>query len=133
MCDLLSDLDRRSPDVGCVRLGALAALLVCDDIDHLEALLHENAIGDRILYCDLDLDSPGMGFCPDKSGVCDADLAQVSQSFEAERQEFSGFQGSADPSGWGLEPSVAVSAELEGSVTRYPRGDVDCGFDAGQC
>lgn len=133
VCDLLADLDGRSPDVGRVRLGALAALLVGDNIDHLETLLHEHAVGDRVLYCDLDLDSPRMGFCPDESGVCDADLAQVPQALEAERQQFSGFKGRADPGCGGLEPSVAVSAELEGAVAWYPGGDVDSGFDAENC
>ncbi len=74
---LLPHLHGGTPHVGRVRLGAVAALLVGDDVNHLEALLHQDAVGDGVLDCDLDFDAARVGFCPDEAGVDNADLAQV--------------------------------------------------------
>ena len=128
--DLLADLDGGSPDVGRVRLGALGALLVGHDVDHLEALLEEHAILDGVLDGELDLDTARVWLCPDEARVDDADLVQAAQLLEAQGQQLAGLGGGHDPAGGGHEPSVAVSAEVEGGLALDALGNVDGELDA---
>jgi hypothetical protein len=104
--------------------------LVGHNINNLETLLEQHAILDLILDSELDLDSSRVRFCPDEMGVYDADFVQASKFLEAQSQQFSRFRSGDNPTGGGHEPSVAVSAEVEGRLSLDALGDVDGELDA---
>ena len=51
----------------------LGALLVGDDVDDLEALLEQDAIGDLVLDGELDSYAAGVGLGPEEGGGDEAD------------------------------------------------------------
>jgi hypothetical protein len=63
-------------------------------------------------------------------GVYDADFVQASKFLEAQSQQFSRFRSGDNPTGGGHEPSVAVSAEVEGRLSLDALGDVGGELDA---
>ena len=81
--DLLTHLDNSPPHIGRVRLCALRALLARNNIDNLKSLLQQDTVLHRVLDCELDLDAPRVGFCPDEAGIDNADLVETAQLLEA--------------------------------------------------
>ena len=75
----------------------LGTLLPGDDVYNLEALLEQDALGDRILDGELDPDAAGMGLGPDEACVDDADFVEAPQLLEAQGEQFAGFGLGADP------------------------------------
>ena len=88
----------------------LRTLLVGVDVDDLEALLEEDALGDLVLDGDLDSYAAGVGLGPDEARVDDADLMEAPQLLEAQGEQFAGFGLGADPGRGREQPAVAISA-----------------------
>ena len=127
---LLPDLDACSPDVGRVGFCALGALLRGDDVDNLETLLEQDALGDRVLDGQLDAYPPRVGLGPYEAGVDDADFVQSLELLQAQGQHLSGLGGRDDPAGGWKVPSVAVTAELEVGLALNALGNIDRELDA---
>lgn len=72
--DFLAHLYDGSPCVGCKAFCTIWTLVVCDDVFNLEGLLEDGPLKRFLLNSDFHLDSPRMGFCPDKAGIYDPDL-----------------------------------------------------------
>jgi hypothetical protein len=79
---------------------------------------------------DLDPDSSRMRLGPDETSIDDTDFVQSSKFLEAQCQQFARFGSGDDPAGGGHEPSVAVSAEVEGGLSLDALGNVDSELDA---
>jgi hypothetical protein len=79
--DLLPDLHRRLPRVLRRELGARRALACVHDKDEHESLLEDRIRQDLLLDRNFDLDSAGVGFCPDEGGVDKADLLEGTGDF----------------------------------------------------
>ena len=76
--NLLAHLYDGSPSVGCKALRTIWALVVRNDVFNFEGLLQDGPLKRLLLNGDFHLDSPRMGFRPDKAGVYDPDLREAS-------------------------------------------------------
>ena len=100
------------------------------DVDYLEALLQHEAVGDRVLDRDLDLDPTGVRLCPNETGIDNPDPVQPPQLLETQSQELSRLGGGDHPAGRREKPSVAVSAEVYNSLAFDALRDVVLFLDA---
>lgn len=87
MVNALSHLHLSHPQMGCVSLLAVVALLVGDNEFNDEALLEESTIEDFLLHCELDLDTAGVRLGPDEAGVDQLDALETLHQLEADGEE----------------------------------------------
>lgn len=71
-----------------------------------------------------------MRFRPDEAGIDDSDFVQTPQLLQAQSEQLAGLGRRNDPAGGGGEPSIAVSAEVDGRFALDALGNVDGEFDA---
>jgi len=100
------------------RFGALRALLRGHDIDHLKALLEQDALPDRVLDRDAHADPARVRLRPDKRSVNDAHLVQARQPLETECQQLARLGRGRDPRCWREEEAVAVAAKVDRRLAR---------------
>lgn len=127
--DLLANLDDGAPCVVCETLLTIRALLVgLDELD-LEGLLENGALEGFLLDGDLQLDTAGVRLGPDEGGVDDADFVQTTELAKTEGQKFTRLGLGNDPLVGRRQPTIAISALVEGSFSlnalRYVDGELD--------
>lgn len=122
---LLSELNSSSESV--VREAGLAirALLIGHDKYNFKCLLDNGTLKGFLLDCDLDLDTARVGFGPDKTGVDNADFVEAGELAQTDSQELLRFEIGNDPAVGGLQPSLAVSAHVEGGFALNALRNVD--------
>ena len=127
--DLLANLDDGAPCVVCKTLLTIGALLVGLDEFDFESLLQNGALESFLLDGDLQLDTARVRFGPDEGGVDDADFVQTTQFAKTEGQEFTRFGLSDEPLVGRRQPTIAISALVEGSFSLnalgYVNGELD--------
>jgi hypothetical protein len=123
--DLLTNLNSSAPGVVGIGLLTVGALLRGDDVFHLKCLLDDGTLEGFLLDRDLHLDTAGVRFGPDETGINNADFRETTQLAQTQSQQFLRFGGSDNPAGGGLEPSLAVLASVEGCFTLNTLGNID--------
>lgn len=127
--NLLADLDDGAPCVVCETLLTIGALLVgLDELD-LEGLLEDGALESFLLDGKLQLDTAGVRLGPDEGGVDDADFVQTTELAKTEGKKFTRLRLGDDPLVGRGQPTIAISALVEGSFSlnalRYVDGELD--------
>lgn len=84
---------------------------------------------DRVLDCDFDFDSSGVGFSPDKRSIHDAYFLKTSQFLKTQSEQLSGLGGGDNPAGRRRQPSVAITAELKVGFALDSGGNIDRELD----
>jgi len=127
--DLLADLDDGAPCVVCETLLTIGALLVgLNELD-FEGLLEDGSLESFLLDGDLQLDTTRVRFGPDEGGVDNADFVQTAQLAQTEGKKLTRFRLGNEPLVGRRQPTVAISALVEGSFSLDALRDVDGELD----
>ena len=112
------------------RTRAIRTLVVSYYILDIKCLLYNCALESFLLNGNLDFYPPRVRFRPQEKGVDQSDFGQSSQFPKTQIEELLRLWFGGNPVCWRLQPSVAVSADMEGCFSLNAIGNVDREFEA---